>query len=94
MNSTDSDNTDMQTTGDMTAQHKDMAANWFARLRDQICATFESIEAEREHPAPADRPVRQFARKNWQRDGGGGGEISVMHGDAVSYTHLTLPTKA
>ena len=56
-------------------QQQDQACTWFASLRDSICATFVSIEADLEDTMPsADRPAGQFERKNWQRDGGGGGE--------------------
>ncbi|MEC9145440.1 MAG: coproporphyrinogen III oxidase, partial [Pseudomonadota bacterium] len=60
--------------------HKAAAADWFAGLRDSICATFEAIEAD----CPASRQdgldAGRFERKAWQRDGGGGGVMSVMHG--------------
>ena len=59
------------------AQRKTDASDWFRMLRDEICAVFEEIEdAGRDDYVPAGR----FERKNWQRDGGGGGEISLLHG--------------
>ena len=59
------------------AQRKTDASDWFRMLRDEICAAFEAIEdAGRNDDGPAGR----FERKNWQRDGGGGGEISLLHG--------------
>ena len=62
------------------AQRKERAAGWFADLRDQICTTFETIEAELSATENADMPAGRFTRKTWNRDGGGGGEMSVMHG--------------
>ena len=53
------------------------ASDWFRTLRDEICAVFEAIEDAGQDD---DRPAGRFARKDWQRDGGGGGEISLMHG--------------
>ena len=56
------------------------AADWFASLRDQICARFEAIEQDASASPLADRPAGTFQRKAWSRDGGGGGQMSVMHG--------------
>lgn len=42
---------------------------WFTYLRDQICAKFEEIDGE-----------GKFVRKSWQREGGGGGVMSIMKG--------------
>ena len=61
------------------------AANaWFESLRDQLCAAFEAIEDEAGAMpgAPSSEPGR-FERKPWQRDGGGGGVISLMRGGRV-----------
>ena len=62
------------------AQRKEQAAGWFADLRDQICKTFETIEAELSGTENAEMHAGRFSRKTWNRDGGGGGEMSVMHG--------------
>ena len=55
-------------------------ADWFEKLRDNICGQFETIESEAEDSPLSDQPSGHFQRKNWTRDGGGGGQISVMHG--------------
>ena len=55
-------------------------ADWFETLRDNICNQFETIESEAEDSPLSDKPSGHFERKNWTRDGGGGGQISVMHG--------------
>ena len=55
-------------------------AEWFEKLRDNICGAFEIIESEAEDSPLSDQPSGHFQRKNWTRDGGGGGQISVMHG--------------
>ena len=59
---------------------KDMASAWFRALRDDICALFETIEEEGSASQLADQPAGRFERKTWQREGGGGGEISLMKG--------------
>ena len=55
-------------------------ADWFEKLRDNICGAFEIIECEAEDSPLSDQPSGHFHCKNWTRDGGGGGQISVMHG--------------
>lgn len=50
------------------------AAAWFKSLQDQICAAFEALE-DQAGPNPA-----RFERKATERDGGGGGVMSVMKG--------------
>ena len=56
------------------------AADWFEALRDQICGQFEAVEGDAEDSPLAAQPIGRFQRKDWKRDGGGGGQISVMHG--------------
>ena len=57
------------------------AQAWFQRLRDQLCAAFETLEDEGSGPVPAGR----FERTAWERPDpsgapGGGGVMSVMKG--------------
>jgi coproporphyrinogen III oxidase len=61
----------------MNLQEKqDLTSAWFKNLRDQICAEFEKIEAEFDAKNPG-----KFVRKNWDREGGGSGEMSLMKGN-------------
>lgn len=60
---------------------KNLSRAWFENLRDEICASFETLEEE------ADSSVYQgaigrFARSPWKRSqiNGGGGVMSMMHG--------------
>ncbi len=65
---------------------KASARAWFERLRDDICVSFEALEAELPADSPlGDRPAARFSRKPWDRvdhagTKGGGGVMSMMHG--------------
>lgn len=60
------------------AQKKETAALWFRTLRDDICAAFEKMEDDAS--LLTDRPAGRFERKKWDREQGGGGEMSIMRG--------------
>ena len=72
--------TDFQSVGADIDSRKAATASWFAALRDDICATFETIETELDGTSKADQRAGSFIRKGWSREGGGGGEISLMKG--------------
>ena len=57
-----------------------ITSQWFQHLRDKICAEFEKIEEEFAQKNSLENSGK-FLRKNWDRDGGGGGEISLMKGN-------------
>jgi len=74
--------------------HKADAAAWFAALRDQICAAFESIEDDYAGPE-AELPAGRFERTSWRRPGeddGGGGVMSVMHGRVFEKVGVNVST--
>lgn len=70
-------------------EQKITATGWFRSLRDQICAEFEKLEDElAESPLPAGR----FERTPWQREQGGGGEISLMKGRMFEKVGVNIST--
>lgn len=74
-----------------TDQQRDRAAAWFAALRDQICAAFETLEAEHDGPL-SDQPAGRFERTAWERPGGGGGVMSIMRGRVFEKVGVNIST--
>src|SRR4029078_2101781 len=71
------------------------AAEWFASLRDSLCAAFEAIEDE--YQGAPDRAPGRFARKTWTRPmpeggDGGGGTIAVMKGRVFEKVGVNIST--
>ncbi len=71
-------------------QRKQHASTWFRTLRDHICASFEALETEA--TLLTDMAAGQFVRTAWQRDGGGGGEMSVMKGRVFEKVGVNIST--
>ena len=68
----------------VTKEEKVSAENWFSELRDTICFEFQNIEKNISN--------NTFQIKNWKRDGGGGGKMSVMKGDVFEKVGVNIST--
>ena len=66
---------------------KQLASLWFKELRDKICKSFEEIENNK-----SKKKQIIFNQKSWDRDGGGGGVISIMHGDIFEKVGVNIST--
>jgi len=65
---------------------------WFAELRGRICAAFETIEDEYAQERPAEGTAGRFERTRWERQGGGGGTISIMRGRVFEKVGVNIST--
>jgi coproporphyrinogen III oxidase len=63
---------------------KSEVADWFAALRDHICAEFEAIE-DMAGPNPG-----RFERTNWDRPGGGGGTRAIIKGQVFEKAGVNI----
>lgn len=73
----------------VSEEKKQQAAVWFRELRDKICAEFETIEGEL---TGSNKSAGRFERKIWEREGGGGGEMSVMRGRVFEKVGVNIST--
>lgn len=67
-----------------------VTSEWFENLRNQLCVAFELIEieyAEEKLLTPG-----RFKRKSWDRDGGGGGTMSIMKGNVFEKVGVNIST--
>lgn len=79
-------------------QKQQIASSWFKELRDNICAEFEKIEEE--YSTSNQQPIAleiepkkaKFERKKWNREGGGGGEMSIMKGNVFEKVGVNIST--
>lgn len=69
---------------------REVTASWFESLRDDICQRVEEVEsifAQEHNLEPA-----QFEKKSWNRDGGGGGVMSILHGNVFEKMGVNIST--
>jgi coproporphyrinogen III oxidase len=75
----------------MDETRKARAGAWFAELRDKVCAALEAVEDAHRSPR-ANLPAGRFERKAWAREGGGGGEMSILHGRVFEKAGVNVST--
>jgi coproporphyrinogen III oxidase len=74
------------------AERRDRSTGWFGELRDRISAAFEKIEDEYAGSDAAALAPGRFVRKDWQREGGGGGTMALMHGRVFEKVGVNIST--
>lgn len=67
-----------------------VTSEWFEDLRNRICAIYEEIETE--YAKLKGLVPGKFERKKWQREGGGGGEMSIMKGSVFEKVGVNIST--
>jgi len=67
------------------SEKKSLASSWFENIRNKICSELELIEKEAGSSSV-------FERTKWDRQGGGGGEISVMYGNVFAKAGVNIST--
>ena len=67
-----------------------IAAVWFESLRNDLCAAFEDIE--KEYALNNNLEPGYFIRTPWQREGGGGGVMSIMKGNVFEKVGVNIST--
>ena len=77
---------------EQAAQRQCRAKSWFAKLRDQLCSVFEEIEQELSAGPNVGLLPGRFEREIWHREGGGGGEISLMRGRVFEKVGVNIST--
>lgn len=72
-------------------RRKESASFWFRLLRDDICDGLEKLEREADPNLYPGEPAT-FERKFWQREGGGGGEMSIIRGRVFEKGGVNIST--
>ncbi len=70
-------------------EKKHLTSQWFTKLRNLICDEFEQIELELSN---SHLPCGKFQRTDWLRQGGGGGQMSIMYGRVFEKVGVNIST--
>lgn len=74
----------------MTNDNRLIASQWFENLRNMICESYEAIENE--YAKIHNLEAGKFTQKSWNREGGGGGVMSVMRGNVFEKVGVNIST--
>lgn len=69
-------------------EQQQQASDWFRELRGQLCILFETLEDE----LGGSSSPGHFERKAWSREGGGGGEMSLLRGRVFEKAGINIST--
>lgn len=67
-----------------------VTSEWFENLRNQLCEAFELIETD--YAKEKGLAAGRFERKSWDREGGGGGTMSIMKGNVFEKVGVNIST--
>lgn len=70
--------------------NREITKIWFTDLRDQICQEFEKLELE--YSKARNWLPGKFIRSSWDREGGGGGVMSIMRGNLFEKVGVNIST--
>jgi len=65
-----------------------ITSEWFENLRNQLCSSFEQIETD--YAKNKGLEPGKFIRKTWEREGGGGGTMSIMKGNVFEKVGVNI----
>ena len=77
---------------DQLADLRARSSAWFEALRDRICRAFEDLEDRYAGPDRDRLGAGRFARRPWDRPGGGGGVMALMRGRVFEKVGINLST--
>lgn len=69
---------------------RQVTSEWFENLRNQLCEAFELIETD--YAKEKGLNPSQFKRQSWDREGGGGGTMSIMKGNVFEKVGVNIST--
>jgi coproporphyrinogen III oxidase len=77
-----------QKTSEQHLEQRELSSKWFKQLRGDICTEFEKIESD--YAKEKNLKPGKFKRTSWDRDGGGVGVMSSMHGNVFEKVGVNI----